>query len=86
MDLPMSHDVPRYQARPEIFRSFALRQELHRLVEASPGFLEVYEQLLQWLGGSWREFFVVPTSWERKSLELLDGFMVDMWNYFMGVF
>ncbi|CAL1151832.1 unnamed protein product [Cladocopium goreaui] len=35
-----------YQARPEIFRSFALRQDLHCLVEASPGFLEVYEQLL----------------------------------------
>ena len=47
----MSQDVPRYQARPEIVRSFALRQDLHRLVEASPGFLEVYEQLLLWLGG-----------------------------------
>eukprot|EP00435_Cladocopium_sp_Y103_P005424 s313_g1.t2 len=41
-----SRSLEEYQARPEIFRSFTLRQELHRLVEASPGFLEVYEQLL----------------------------------------
>eukprot|EP00434_Breviolum_minutum_P025165 symbB.v1.2.022230.t1/scaffold1961.1/size94642/6 len=35
-----------YEAQPAIFRSFALRSELHRLVASNVAFLEVYEELV----------------------------------------
>ena len=38
---------PRYTAPGEIFRCFRVRQALHRCVEESTGFLEVYERLVQ---------------------------------------
>ncbi|CAK8998078.1 Uncharacterized protein SCF082_LOCUS5477, partial [Durusdinium trenchii] len=36
-----------YTAPGEIFRCFRVRQALHRCVEESTGFLEVYERLVQ---------------------------------------